>query len=76
MKYIDTATYDLIKAELEGNFPGGQTLVFDAANNGVGIPRENPNLDDEVEAIVADVYTKLQSGELVVSNERGTYLDN
>ena len=74
MKYIDTATYDLIKAELEGNFPGGQTLVFDAANNGVGIPRENPNLDDEVEAIVADVYTKLQSGELVVSNERGDLL--
>ena len=73
MKYIDTATYDLIKAELKA-FPGGETLVFDAANNGVGIPRENPNLDDEVEAIVADVYTKLQSGELVVSNERGDLL--
>lgn len=43
LKRVDSATYDMIKAENDGKFPGGQTLVFDAKKNGVGIPATNPN---------------------------------
>ncbi|NLW60007.1 MAG: BMP family ABC transporter substrate-binding protein [Firmicutes bacterium] len=70
-KQIKKATYDMIKAELDGKFPGGEILVFDAKNDGIGIPDENPNLSAEVESKVAEVYAKLKSGEIVVSDVRG-----
>ena len=71
MKRIDQAAYDMIKAELDGNYPGGEILTFSAVNNGVGIPAENPNLSDEVEAEVAKVFAMLQAGSVVVSDEQG-----
>jgi basic membrane protein A and related proteins len=74
MKRTGQAAYDMIKAELEGRFPGGQTLVFNATNNGVGIPAENPNLDASVEAAVAEVFAKLQSGAIVVSDIQGNLI--
>ena len=30
VKKIDQAAYDMIKANLDGTFPGGETLTFDA----------------------------------------------
>ena len=71
MKYIDVAAYDMIEAELNGVFPGGEILTFSAENYGVGIPPENPNLDAEVEAIVAEAFAAMQDGTLVVADERG-----
>ncbi|MBN2509266.1 MAG: BMP family ABC transporter substrate-binding protein [Spirochaetales bacterium] len=71
MKRIDTAAYDMIKAELDGKFPGGQILIFDAKNMGVGIPAENPNLSADVTDAVSGVFAKLQSGDIVVSAEQG-----
>ncbi len=71
MKYIDVAAYDMIKAELDGTFPGGEILMFNAANFGIGIPKENPNLDPEVEALVAEAFAALQAGTLVVSDVQG-----
>jgi len=56
MKRIDQAAYDMVKAEKEGSFPGGETLVFDSTNNGIGIPAQNPNLSDDVQKQVADVF--------------------
>ncbi len=71
MKKIDQATFDIIKDDLEGKFPGGQTLVFNASNDGVGLPLENPNLGAEVQKTAADIYAKLQSGKIEVASERG-----
>ena len=71
MKKIDTATFDVIKAELDGEFPGGEQLTFDAKNDGVGIPAENPNLSKETTDKVAEVFEKIKSGEIVVSGEQG-----
>lgn len=71
MKKIDHAAYDLIKAETEGSFPGGQTLVLDATNDGIGLPEENPNLSEETVKTVGDVFAKLKSGEIKVSSEQG-----
>ncbi|MDD4574024.1 MAG: BMP family ABC transporter substrate-binding protein [Sphaerochaeta sp.] len=71
MKYLDRASYDMIKAELNGEFPGGEILHLDATNDGVGIPVNNPNLSKSVTDEVAKVYAKLKSGEVKVaaSNE-------
>jgi len=71
MKQIEKATFDMVKAETEGKFPGGEILVFDAKNDGIGIPAENPNLSAEVEQQVAEVYEKLKSGAIVVADEQG-----
>lgn len=68
MKYIDQATYDMIKAEVEGTFPGGQTLTFSVANDGVGIPSENPNLSEETLKVVEVTYDKIKSGEITVAD--------
>ena len=71
MKEIGVAAYDMIKAEKDGKFPGGETLIFDAKNNGVGIPAENPNLSADVTKTVGEVFKKLQSGEVKVSDVQG-----
>ncbi|NCB01595.1 MAG: BMP family ABC transporter substrate-binding protein [Spirochaetia bacterium] len=68
MKYLDRASYDMIKAELAGTFPGGEVLRLNAANDGIGIPVKNPNLSDEVQAQVAAMYQKLKSGEVKVAD--------
>jgi basic membrane protein A len=74
MKKIDVAAYDMIVAELEGAFPGGEILTLDSTNNGVGIPSENPNLDSSVESKVADVFKMIQAGDITVSAEQGSLI--
>ena len=74
IKRIDVAAYDMIKAEIEGNFPGGQTLTFDASNDGIGIPVENPNLSKETTDKVAEVFNQIKEGNIKVSTEKGDLL--
>lgn len=71
MKMIDKAAYDMIEKETKGEFPGGETLVYDVKNDGVGIPAENPNLSEETTKAVAEIVEKLKSGDIVVSAEQG-----
>jgi basic membrane protein A len=71
MKKIDTAAADMIKAEIDGEFPGGETLTFDAKNDGVGLPEENPNLSDETSTKVGEIFELIKSGEVEVSAEQG-----
>ncbi len=61
----------MIKAELNSSFPGSETFIFNASNNGVGIPASNPNLDSDVEAKVKEIFKKVQDGEITVSAEQG-----
>ena len=59
----------MIKAELDGKFPGGETLTFDAKNDGVGIPAENPNLSDSTVEKVKEVLEAIKNDEIVVKPE-------
>ena len=68
MKKIDVSTYDMIKNELDGKFVGGQTLVFDAANDGIGLPEENPNLSEETQNKVDEIFELIKAGTLKVSD--------
>jgi len=74
MKKIDTTTYSLIKDELDGNFPGGKSLVLDATKDSVGIPNENPNLSKETTDKCSEVFEKVKSGEITVSKEQGNLI--
>lgn len=70
-KKLAHATQELIKQELDGEFPGGETLTYSVENDGVGIPEENPNLSDDTSSKVKEVYEKIKSGDIVVSDEQG-----
>jgi basic membrane protein A len=74
MKKIDQASYDMIKADLDGKFPGGQTLIFNATNDGVGIPATNPNLSEAASKAAADALAKVKSGEIKVAAEKGNLI--
>ena len=71
VKKIDEATFDIIKDELDGKFPGGQTLTFDAKTGGIGIPTENPNLSKETTDKVEEILSQIKDGKIVVSDEQG-----
>lgn len=78
IKRIDYATYQMIDANLVDSFPGGKALLFDTMNNGVGIPKKNPNLSKDVISRVNQVYKMIQSGRISVadSQEGGSKLWN
>ena len=67
VKYVDQATHDMIAAEAEGTFPGGQALLYTIANDGVGIPTENPNLSSETIQKVNEVYNQVKNGSITVN---------
>jgi basic membrane protein A len=66
VKRVDVASYNVSKMTMDGEFPGGETLVFTLENDGVGIPEENPNLSEEIVSLVDDYATQIKSGEITV----------
>ena len=69
IKKIDEATYQIINNEINGEFPGGQVLRFDAKNDAVGIPSENPNLSEDTITKVNEVINAIKSDEIEVKTE-------
>lgn len=72
VKYIDVAAFEMIKAESEGKYVGGKSLLLSAKDGAVGIPATNPNLSDDVQKKVVEIFEKVKSGEIVVSSEQGS----
>ena len=68
IKRIDNASYDMIQAELNGQFPGGQTLTFDITTDGVGLPVNNPNLSEETLKTVNDIVQQMKEGKITVAD--------
>ncbi len=66
MKDLGTAAYSTIEDIRNGEFKGGQVVTFDSKNNGVGLPKENPNLSADAIAKYEEVYAKVAGGELVI----------
>ena len=69
IKKIDEAAYQIIENEINGEFPGGQVLRFDAKNDAVGIPSENPNLSDDTIAKVNEVIDAIKADKIEVKTE-------
>ena len=74
MKKVNKVSYDMVKQQLDGKFPGGKTLTFDAKNDGIGIPDKNPNLSNDTVEKVKEVFGKIKNGEIKVSAEQGSLL--
>ena len=74
VKKVGQAAYSMINAFIDGSFQGGETLTFDAATGGIGLPSENPNLSDSVESTVDELLAGIISGTIAVSNEQGNLI--
>lgn len=66
LKRVDTAAYNAVMQVSKGEFKPG-VVRYTLADNGVGLPEENPNLTEEILAEV-DAYTqKIIDGEITVA---------
>ncbi len=75
MKRVDNAVYDMSKKMTSGNFPGGETVVYNLSNDGVGIaPTSSKHVSkailDEVDALIA----KIKAGTIVVPATNDQYM--
>jgi len=72
MKQLAQPVYDLLGSFYAGAFPGGQSLLYSAANNGVGIPMETSAFKSFSGNEYGAIYKKLADGEVVVDNSIAT----
>ena len=66
MKKIDEAVYLTLVDILNGEFDGGTSQVLGVAENGVGLPVNNPNLDSNVIETIESVKHLIETEEIVV----------
>ncbi|WP_312642206.1 BMP family ABC transporter substrate-binding protein [Hydrogenoanaerobacterium sp.] len=66
MKGLGVSVYDMIKAYYDGSFPGGEGLVFSAANNGISLPMENSKFEKFTQADYDALYKKLAANEIAI----------
>jgi len=69
MKQLSKSVYDKLDEFYSGTFPGGQHIVYDAANGGVGLPMNNSKFNTFSQAQYDAIYAKLASGAIVVDND-------
>jgi len=62
MKQLNASVYDCITAFYAGRFPGGQTLVFAATNNGVGLPMSTSKFRTFSQSDYTTIFQKLVNG--------------
>ena len=62
MKGLRPSVYSCISDYYYDSFPGGETLVFDASNEGVGLPMETSRFESFSDMQYAEIYFELQMG--------------
>lgn len=67
MKLLSNSVYDGIKDFYAGTFPGGETSVFRAANDGIGLPMDTSKFNTFTQADYDAVYKKLVDGEVTLT---------
>jgi basic membrane protein A len=68
MKLLAQSVYDCLDAYYQGAFPGGETLIFAADNDGVGLPMGSSRFESFSDADYEALYAKLVDGSIVVDN--------
>lgn len=70
IKKLSQASYDMILNEINGTFPGGETIMFNIKNDGVGIPKTNPNLNDDIADKINEVVQKIKNDGIKIRSEQ------
>jgi len=68
MKRVDVAAYNMVEAAQNGEFPGGKKTTLTLADDGVGIPKENPNLTEDIVKEIEAYKDKIVNGDITVPN--------
>jgi len=76
MKKLSVSVYDKIADFYNGTWPGGQHVVYSAANDGVGLPMASSKLGDFGQAEYDAIFAKLVSGALVVDDRFDISVDD
>ncbi|RKD29107.1 BMP family lipoprotein [Thermohalobacter berrensis] len=74
MKRVDNAMFNMAKELKEGNFPGGQTVVYGLKEGGVDIaPTTSKHVPADILEEVEELKQKIIDGEIVVPFNEETY---
>ncbi len=65
VKHLDIATYNTLQAVEDGNFKG-EHIIYSLKDQGVGLPKQNPNLKDEWLTTAKEFEQKIINKEIVV----------
>ncbi|PRO64714.1 BMP family lipoprotein [Alkalicoccus urumqiensis] len=66
VKRVDQAVYTVSEETMNGNFPGGENLVFSLEDDGVGIAETQDNVSQEALDAVAEYEQMIIDGEIEV----------
>lgn len=66
IKHVDIAVNDIAEQGKNGDFPGGEHIVYDLESGGVGLSENTENLDQKTIEEVEKYTQKIISGEIVV----------
>jgi len=64
MKGLSPSVYSCISDYYYDDFPGGKTLVFEAANDGVGLPWETSKFEKFTETDYMNIFFEMQTGNI------------
>ncbi|MEI4768519.1 BMP family protein [Psychrobacillus sp. FJAT-51614] len=65
-KRVDVAVQNIAKEAMAGNFPGGKTVTYGLAEEGVGLADSRGAIPEDVQAKIQEFSDKIASGEIVV----------
>jgi len=68
MKLLTKSVYDKLADFYNGTFPGGQEVLYSAANLGVGLPMDTSQFRTFNQAQYQAIYDKLADGTIIVDN--------
>jgi len=71
VKRVDTGVYDAIQQASAGQFKGGQDLVFDLKNQGMGVGKINPNVPASWIKLMNQYRARIIAGTLKVPTALG-----
>ena len=71
VKRVDTGVYDAIQQAESGHFKGGQDLVFDLKNNGMGVGKINPAVPQSWIDLMNKYKQQIISGQLKLPTALG-----
>ncbi|MFJ7735165.1 BMP family protein [Lysinibacillus sp. NPDC097287] len=66
LKGVNTAVVDISNKAKNGEFPGGETLTYGLAEDGVKLADSRGAIPEDVQAVIDEYKEKIVSGEIVV----------
>ncbi len=69
MKGLGSSVYQTLDAFYKGEFPGGQAIVKDASNDGVGLPMETSKFNTFSQAGYDAIFAKLVDGSVTLAKD-------